>query len=126
MTGITYDSDALIAAERNDRRVWALHRRSLERGLIPTVPAGVLGQSWRGGPQPQLSRFLAGCRTEPLDDARARSAGAAFALAGTADVIDASVVVGAAARSDLVITSDETDLRTIGDGLGFALEIRSV
>ena len=126
MTGITYDSDALIAAECNDRRVWALHRRSLERGLIPTVPAGVLGQSWRGGPQPQLSRFLAGCRTEPLDDARARSAGAAFALAGTADVIDASVVVGAAARSDLVITSDETDLRTIGDGLGFALEIRSV
>ena len=35
MTGITYDTGVLIAAERGDRRVWALHRRSLERGMVP-------------------------------------------------------------------------------------------
>jgi len=50
--------DGLIAAERNVRRIWALHRRALERGLVPTVPAGVLGQGWRGGPQAQMSRLL--------------------------------------------------------------------
>ena len=43
MAGITYDTGVLIAAERGDRRVWALHRRSLERGMVPTVPAG----AWR-------------------------------------------------------------------------------
>lgn len=32
MPGITYDTGALIAAERNNRRIWALHRRALEQG----------------------------------------------------------------------------------------------
>lgn len=113
MPGFTYDTGALIAAERNDRRMWALHRRSLERGMLPTVPAGVLGQSWRGGPQAQLSRLLSGCRVEALDEAKARSAGAACAAAGTSDGVDASVVVGAATRGDLVITSDEGDLERL-------------
>jgi hypothetical protein len=98
-----YDAGALIAAERGDRRVWALQRRAIERGIVPTVPAGVLSQGWRGGPQAQLSRLLAGCRIEHLDEARARSAGAACGVAGTADVVDAAVVVGAGARGDLVV-----------------------
>ena len=68
-----------------------------------------------GGPQPQLSRLLAGCRIEHLDKARARSAGTACAFAGTSDIIDAAVVVGAAARNDLVITSDPTDLEHLRD-----------
>lgn len=117
MAGITYDAGALIAAERNDRRVWALHRRAMERGLVPTVPAGVLGQGWRGGPQAQLSRLLIGCRVEELDEGRARSAGAACAMAGTSDVVDASVVVGAAARGDVVVTSDPNDLTLLSEAL---------
>jgi hypothetical protein len=117
MAGITYDAGALIAAERGDRRVWALQRRAIERGIVPTVPAGVLSQGWRGGPQAQLSRLLAGCRIEHLDEARARSAGAACGVAGTADVVDASVVVGAGARGDLVVTSDRADLERLRDAL---------
>lgn len=126
MAGLTYDAGALIAAERNDRRLWALHRRALDRAIVPTVPAGVLGQAWRGGPQPQISRVLAGCRIEALDESRARSAGAACAAAGTSDVVDASVVVGAAARSDLVITSDEIDLRRLGDALGVDVRLQPI
>ncbi len=106
--------------------MWAIHRRALECGIIPTVPAGVLGQGWRGGPQAQLSRMLVGCRIEALDEQRARSAGTASARAGTSDIIDASVVVGAAARSDLVITSDEADIGRIRDVLGVQLRIRTV
>ena len=41
MAGVTYDTGALIAAERNDRRIWTLHRRALERGMMPTVSSGV-------------------------------------------------------------------------------------
>lgn len=124
--GLTYDAGLLISAERDDRRAWALHRRALERGIAPTVPAGVLGQGWRGGPQAQMQRFLGGCRVEVLDEARARSAGAACSVAGTSDVVDASVVVGAGARGDVVVTSDPGDLAWLRDALGLDLRIEVV
>ena len=43
--GLTYDTGALIAAERDDRLMWALHRASLSRGLVPTIPVGVLAEA---------------------------------------------------------------------------------
>jgi len=123
MTGITYDAGALVAAERNDRTLWALHRRALERGLRPTVPAGVLAQVWRGGPQAELSRLLKGCRVEDLDEMRSRAAGQACGRSGTSDVIDATVVVGSIARGDLVITTDTDDIKRVASALGAPLEI---
>jgi hypothetical protein len=126
MAGITYDTGALLAAERNDRQLWALHRRALERGLSPTVPAGVLGQAWRGGPQPQLARLLTGCAIEALTEVRTRAAGAACGRAGTGDVIDASVVVGAIARGDLVVTSDADDLAQLSSALRRRLDLHRV
>ncbi len=123
MGGITYDAGALVAAERNQRAVWALHRRALERGLRPTVPAGVLAQAWRGGPQANLSRLLKGCRIEDLDELRSRAAGHACGRAGSADVIDATVVIGAVARGDLVVTSDRADITGIATALGTSLQI---
>ena len=123
MPGITYDTGALVAAERGDRLLWSLHRRALERGLRPTVPAGVLGQAWRGGPQAELSRLLKGCRIEGLDETRARTAGDVCGRAGTADVIDATVAVGALARGDLVVTSDRNDIKRLASALGASLEI---
>lgn len=124
--GLTYDTGALVAAERNDRRMWALHRRALERGIVPTVPAAVLGQAWRGGPQPLLSRLLRGCQAEPLDEDAARAAGAACAAAATSDVVDASVACGAAARHDLVVTSEPRDIGRLSEALGVALRTQLV
>lgn len=126
MAGVTYDAGALLAAEANDRTLWALHRRSLERGVRPTVPAGALAQGWRGGPQATLSRLLKGCRTEALDDRSARDAGWACARSRTADVVDASVVTGAVGRGDLVVTSDPTDMKRLASALGVRLEILEV
>lgn len=126
MSGITYDAGALLAAEANRRDVWALHARALARGVQPVVPAGVLAQAWRGGPQPSLSRLLRGCRVEDLDEVQARSAGVAGARAGMADAINASVVVGAIARRDLVLTSDSNDLRKLARGLGRRIDIHPV
>jgi hypothetical protein len=75
MTGVTYDSGALIAAERSERRMWARHRALLLRRVVPVVPAPVLAQCWRGTPrQAQLTRLLAGCEVEALDDTTAKAA----------------------------------------------------
>jgi hypothetical protein len=62
-----------------------------------------------------MSRLLAGCRSEPLDEARSPSAGAACGAVGSSDVVDASVIVAAAARGDPVVTSDVRDLRRLRD-----------
>ena len=83
----------------------------------------MLGQAWRGGPQAELSRLLKGCRIERLDETRARTAGDACGRAKTADVIDASVAVGAIARGDLVVTSDRSDIERLASALGASLEI---
>jgi hypothetical protein len=100
VSGITYDTGALVAAESGNRRMWAVHRRALERLHTPTVPTGVLAQAWRGGPQPLLSRLLDGCWIEPLDEPGARGAGQLLGRAESADAIDASVVSGALPRGD--------------------------
>lgn len=120
MSGLTYDTGALLAAEGGDRRMWALHRRALERLQTPTVPAGALAQAWRGGPQPLLSRVLDGCVIEPLDELAARVAGQLMGHAKSSDVVDASVVAGALQRGDAVVTSDQRDM----DGLATEVDRR--
>lgn len=121
---VTYDTGALIAADHGERRLWARHRALLERRAIPTVPAPVLAQAWRGGSrQALLARLLAGCKVEPLDDGQARLVGALAAHAGTTDVVDATVVEGARRRGDTVISSDPDDIRSIADAAGCRLRV---
>lgn len=126
MAGLTYDSGALIAAERNDRRLWSMHIRAVDRGEPPVVPTVILAQVWRGGPQVLLSRLLRGCRIEPLVHSAARQAGFALARSGTQDVADAVVVVSAMERGDTLVTSDHADLDRIARGLGSRLNIIDV
>jgi hypothetical protein len=116
MSGLTLDAGALIAFERNDRRVVAVVVRAVALKKQLAVPAGVIGQVWRDGrKQARLSRLL-GSRVveiEPLDDQRARAAGQLCGTIGTSDVIDASVVLCARARDQGVFTSDPTDIRRL-------------
>ena len=124
MTGVTYDSGALIAAERSKRRMWARHRALLLRRVVPTVPAPVIAQCWRGIPrQAQLVRLLAGCGTETLDDTRARATGTLAGRARITDIVDVSVVESALRRGDLIISSDEDDLTAIAAAVGRRVEI---
>jgi hypothetical protein len=112
--GVTYDTGALIAAERGERRMWARHRALLERREVPTVPAPALAQGWRGGSeQALLARLLRGCETESLDEAQARAVGVLAARAGASDVVDVAVVEGALRRHDVLMSSDPDDLRSI-------------
>jgi hypothetical protein len=122
--GVTYDTGALIAADRGERRIWARHRALLLRREVPTVPAPVVAQSWRGSNrQVLLARILSGCDVEALDDTQARSVGALAARAPTNDIVDTCVVEGALRRRDLVISSDEGDLQSIAAVTGSRLEI---
>jgi hypothetical protein len=126
VSGVTYDAGALIAAERDSKSVWSLHRELLEQELYPTLPTVVLGQVWRGGPQARLSRFLRGCLIEPFTEQQARSAGAALAASGSSDLVDAAVVVTALAREDLIVTSDPDDLRRLASAIGRDLSVHVV
>ncbi|MGH9024153.1 MAG: PIN domain-containing protein, partial [Acidimicrobiia bacterium] len=77
------------------------------------VPAGVVAQVWRGGPrQARLARFLSarGVKVEALTDAGARASGVTCGRSGTADIVDASVVVAARRHRAAVVSSDRVDL----------------
>jgi rRNA-processing protein FCF1 len=128
VTYVVYDSGALIAAERNDKRFAALHRRWLGAGVTPVVPPVVLAQVWRDGRrQAQLSRLIAGCRPLPLDFERARMVGELMTVSGTRDIVDAAVVVAARElRPVAVVTSDRGDIAQLASALGISLPIVDV
>ena len=103
-----------------------MHRAAVRRGVPRTVPAAVLAQVWRGGPQAQLSRLLRGCKVAELDEAEARAAGALCGAAGTSDIVDAALVVGAIDRDDAVVTSDPDDIGRLTAAAGADLVIQRV
>jgi hypothetical protein len=127
MKGVTYDTGALLAAERNDRRMWALHAGFLAEEIIPTVPAPVLAQAWRGGAkQASLSRLLALCDVEPMSEAQARAVGRLASQSRHHDVVDLTVVEGALRRRDAIVTSDPDDLGDIAVSAGEDVVFESV
>jgi hypothetical protein len=127
MGGVTYDTGALVAAERNNRQMWALHAAYLAEEVIPTVPAPVLAEAWRGGSrQASLSRLLRMCDTEPMSEALAMDIGVLAGKSGHDDIVDVSVVVGAVRRGDAVVTSNATRIRTIAEAAGARLRIESI
>jgi hypothetical protein len=117
--GITLDAGALIALDRGDRRMIALLDQALVQNRRFRIPAGVVGQAWRDGRiQAVLARFLRTDEVEivPLDEQLSRSCGELCGARGTFDVIDASVVILARERRDIIITSDPEDLRRLDPG----------
>jgi hypothetical protein len=113
---VVLDAGALIAVERRDRDTAAVIEAARQDHRDVVVPAGVVGQVWRGGGrQASLARLLnaRGVLVEPLTNAGARAAGVLCGAAGTADVIDASVVLVARQHRATVITSDRSDLEIL-------------
>lgn len=111
-----YDAGALIAVDNNDRRMWARHHLALEDGRDIHVPSVVVSQAWRDSRrQVRLGRFLAGCHVVPVNLETAKAAGVLCGKAGTADVVDATVVVMAASLGAIIWTSDPGDIRALID-----------
>ncbi len=124
-----YDSGALIALDRNDRRMWARHQLALDDGRDIHVPSVVVGQAWRDDRrQVRLGKVLATCIVEPVGREHAKASGALCGKAGTSDLIDAIVVTTGASLGAVIWTSDHDDIKRLADETGVrrALVIRSV
>ena len=128
MRGVTYDTGALIAGDRNDRRMWALHVGFIAEEVVPTVPAPVVAEATRGGSrQASLARMLAGCEIEAMTAEQARPVGVLAGRADHDDVVDATVVEGAARRNDdVILTSNETHIRKLLDAAGKRIRVETV
>lgn len=108
---LVIDSTVLIALDRGDRDTWLRLRRLVARKGVPLVPTVALAQAWRPPGQ-----ALALCRTVPLDERTARSAGALCRRAGTSDVVDASIVA-TASRNGGYVWSDDPDIAMLTEHL---------
>lgn len=108
------DAGAFIALARDDRGMWRRLKAARTRGELPLTHGGVVGQVWRGrgARQALLARALDGIDVRALDEPLGRRAGALLARAGSADVIDAALVL-LAEDTDHIVTSDITDLREL-------------
>jgi predicted nucleic acid-binding protein len=123
---IVYDAGVLVAAERDDRSVWADHRIRLEVGAAPTTTAPVVARVSRSARQVQLRRFLRGCEIAAFSPQQADEVGELLAKAGAFDVVDAHVVVIAATTGSPVLTSDPDDLRRLSNDLPAPVVIRRI
>jgi predicted nucleic acid-binding protein len=120
MTGVTLDAGALIALDRDDRRVVVLLDRARETGARVTVPASVLAQAIRRPErQVRLARFIRQPATDvvSLDRVDATNVGRLLAAGGTSDIADAHVVICARRRGQPVVTSDPGDLGRLDPAL---------
>ncbi len=120
MSGITFDAGGLIALDRNNRQVLALVARATERGMPITIPATALAQAMRNpARQARLSRMVRQTGTDlmALNGPDATAVGLLLARTGTADIVDAHVVLCAQRAGQAVVTSDSGDLRRIAPRL---------
>jgi predicted nucleic acid-binding protein len=118
--GITLDAGALVAIDRNDRRVLVLLARARETAARVTVPASALAQAVRRPErQARLGRLLRQPTTDviPLDRVDATNVGRLLAASGTSDIADAHVVICARRTGQQVLTSDPEDLRFLDPAL---------
>jgi hypothetical protein len=107
--GVTFDTGALIALERRKASALALMRVCRQARIRITIPAPVIAEWWRGAHIALLEAAV----LEPLTPTLAKSAGELLKRAKRSDAIDATVVVSAAQRGDLIVTDDPRDLKAL-------------
>jgi hypothetical protein len=120
MAGVTLDAGALIALDRNERRVVVLLARAAETGSVVTVPATALAQALRRPErQVRLARLVRQPTTDvvALDRVDATNVGRLLAASGTSDIADAHVVICARRAGQAIVTSDPADLVRLDPGL---------
>lgn len=122
---ITFDTGALIAIERRDRRMLAFMTAAAASGARITVPSAVVAEWWRGQRGP-VARILDAVIVEPLSASLARLVGETMGGVPGATLVDAVVMASAARRGDLVLTSDVDDLTRIRDVAFPSVRVRRV
>jgi predicted nucleic acid-binding protein len=112
LTGITFDTGALVALERRRQRMKEIVERALAKDQPITVPADVVGEWWRGRTDLRET-ILASVDVEPLSETLAKRAGEALAAVDGSTLVDAIVMASAASRGDIVYSSDVEDLEKL-------------
>ena len=113
MIRIVFDTDALIALERNNRAMWAVLKLAAVRSDEVIVPSTVVAQVWRGSRrQASLARALGHCDVAAFV-AMARAVGELCCRTKTSDICDAHVALIATLRSGVLYTGDPIDLRRL-------------
>src|SRR4051812_45879022 len=100
MSGISFDTGALIALARGEKRMRTVLLAAQERRAVITVSTAVLAEWWREDTK-RSRMILARTNVEPVSERVARVAGEAMAVVKSATVVDAIVMASAAQRGDL-------------------------
>lgn len=116
MSALILDAGALVGVDRNDRAVLARLAAAQRNGLELRTNPMVVAQVWRDrqGRQDNLARLLQSVKVQPVHDEDGREAGVLLGRAGTADPIDATVVL-LANPGDRILTSDPDDLTRLAE-----------
>ncbi len=119
MSALILDAGALLAVDRGDRAMIARLQVAQRAGLELRSNAMVVAQVWRDrwGRQVSLARLLQAVDVRAVNPSDGRDAGSLLGDAGTADAIDATVVL-LAAPGDRILTSDPRDLRRLAEAVG--------
>ena len=114
MSALILDAGALVEVDRDDRAMIARLRAAQAHGLELRTNAMVVAQVWRDrhGRQVNLARLLRAVDVRVVSQRDGRDAGVLQAMAGTADAIDATVVL-LAVRGDRILTSDPGDINLL-------------
>jgi predicted nucleic acid-binding protein len=125
---LVLDAGALIHVEGDPRG--EVHRacgRAMEAGKPPLLPTVVLAQVWRASArQAPLAALRRACVAVPFTEDRAEKVGRLLAVSGTADVIDAAVLLTAIEHNAAVLTSDPQDMRQLADAANARVQVISI
>jgi hypothetical protein len=119
VSSLILDAGALLAVDRDDRTMIARLQVAQRAGLELRSNAMVVAQVWRDrrGRQVSLARLLRAVDVRAVSPSDGQDAGSLLGDAGTADAIDATVVL-LAAPGDRILTSDPRDLTRLAEAAG--------
>jgi hypothetical protein len=119
VSALILDAGALVGVDRNDPDVVHLLRRAQQEGLELRTNPMVVAQVWRDrqGRQANLARLLQAVKVQPIGDQDGHEAGVLLGRAGTADPVDATVVL-LAGPGDRIFTSDPADVAKLVEAAG--------
>jgi predicted nucleic acid-binding protein len=115
------DAGPLISMDRGETAARSFLTAAFGAGEILHTTAPVLAQLWRdGAKQARLARIAGSLVVHPFDAGDYTAVGHLLRRSGTADVVDAHLVVLAARVGSGILTSDTGDLSVLAGGLGTA------
>lgn len=135
MAGLTLDTGALIAIADSltrkrgagrGRRVVEVWKAAVDDEVPVTVPALVLCEFWRGQAAGPIVKLVDGVDIDDVDKEAALAIGLYLAGRGRTgpSMVDASVVISAARRGDVIYTSDIDDLVRVATDLGVERHVK--